>query len=193
LSQNQNGTGGWNNALPDDPSVVCRGNMYIDEDASAGCLAQLAAYACGTEVAASDFEVLIHACQNVLIGTLSVDAGGCTSSFECVEGAYCSIAADAAAGTCLPLVGDGGACSTDEMCRSASSGQPTQFCSADLTGEPMGTCTPQLGFDAGCSGPVLFYDNNVCASLQCGDPGTCGLPLQSDFCLLYPLLDAGSE
>ncbi|MGA2449831.1 MAG: Dickkopf N-terminal cysteine-rich domain-containing protein [Polyangiaceae bacterium] len=189
----QNDYVGWDNTLPDDPSVLCRGNMTIDEDASAGCLAQLSAYGCGTEVSASAFAALIHACQNVLIGHLQIDAGGCVTSFECVDGAYCYVSQEAGSGTCLPLVGDGGACSSDEMCRAASSGQPMQFCDVDLTGNATGVCTPMLPDDAGCSGPVVSYDDRVCASLQCGDPQTCGSPAGLDQCIFYPPPDAGGD
>ena len=192
LSENQ--VNGWDNTLPEDPTVVCRGDIDLDEDASTACLAQLAAYPCGTEVSAATFAALIHACQNVLRGTLQVDAGGCVSSFECVDGAYCAYDPDAGVpGTCLPLAGDGGACSSDDMCRSASSGQPTQFCSSDLTSAATGICTPQLLDNADCSGASSSWYDKVCASLQCGDPQTCGSPAGLDFCPAYPPPDSGTE
>ncbi len=117
---------------------------------------------------------------------------GCVSSFECVDGAYCMQEADGG-GICAPLVGDGGACSSDDNCRSAASGNPALFCNGDFVASGLGTCVPQQPDDANCAGWANPWDDQACASLQCGDQQTCGTPLYSDLCPLGQPLDAGTD
>jgi hypothetical protein len=185
--------GGWDNTIPSDAgTVACRGNMTIDEDAGVRCFAALRAYPCGTEVDASAFAALIRACEGVLGGTLPIDAGGCVSSFECVDGAYCKPGADGG-GICTPLVGEGGTCWNDDNCRSATSGQPAFFCNGDFVASGVGACIPQQPDDADCAGWANPFDDQACASLQCGDQQTCGTPLINFLCGLGSPMDAGSD
>jgi hypothetical protein len=186
---------GWDDTIPNDPSIVCRAHTTIDVDASADCLSALAAYPCGTSVPAATFAALIHACQNVIKGTLPIDAGGCLSSFECVEGAYCTPpVGDSGVGTCMPLAGDGGVCTVDDMCRSATSGQPSLYCTADLLDTEAGTCAPQLPDTSSCTDQTgNTWDDKVCLSLQCGDDQTCGTPATLDYCSEYAPLDGGTD
>ena len=186
---------GWDDTIPSDPSIVCRAHTTIDVDASAACLSAVAAYPCGTMVPAATFAALIHACQNVIKGTLPIDAGGCLSSFECVEGAYCAPpVGDSGVGTCMPLVVDGGVCTVDDMCRSATSGNPSLYCTADLLDTAAGTCAPQLPDTASCvdQSGIVFFDK-ACLSLQCGQDLTCGTPNSLDYCTAYAVPDGGTD
>jgi hypothetical protein len=180
--------GGWDETLPMDLGVLCAGHVTFDSDAGSACLAALRAAPCAGMDAASSAAVTT-ACRAVIGGTIAVDAGTCTSSFECAVGAYCS---DPDGGVCLSLVGEGGACSSDDMCRSAGTGRPALYCTASFVDSGTGTCAPEQPNGANCVDLQGNPNDLACAALQCGTDQTCGSISTWSNCPL-PIPDAGTE
>jgi hypothetical protein len=178
---------GWDDTIPSNRAVICRGNVIFDPDAGARCIAALESYPCGTSVDALTFGGIIRGCEGVLSGTIPDDAGQCIDSYECATG-YCQVAT----GVCRPLVQDGGACTSDDMCRSASTGQPPLFCNVNFVDSGIGTCVPQQANGLNCGDNSGNWDDQACAVLQCGDDQTCGTVSTLDFCQAYPG-DSGTD
>jgi hypothetical protein len=187
---NDNRGNGYDNTIPQDTATECRGNVIFNPDAGVACLAALRAFPCAaaqaipSQFTASASAQIIDACLGVFSGTIPIDAGGCTSSWECVEGAYCNTLDG---GTiCSPLVAVGGPCTSDDMCRSFATGQPANFCNGDLVDAGVGTCQPQQANGTSCQDPSQDSYDWSCTALLCGDDGLCGSNATINFCLAFP-------
>ena len=154
---------GVGNATP----FIDGGRLSYQPAASCGCLEAISNLGCGF-ISSDGLSALRDACFGALEGTVPIanaDGGSaCASSFECEPGSFCTVEypgdlADAALGTCQPLVGDGGACTTDNQCDYLTNGHPASYCGAD------NTCIPQK--DAG----ELCTKSSACQSNFCS--GTC--------------------
>jgi len=165
-------TGGWEGTMLGNPQALVAGHLTFNQEAGARCVAALTSFPCASAngvISAAAYGGITTACREVFGGTIVIDAGGCVSSFECVEGAYCNTDA----GMCSPLVGDGGSCTSDEMCSSVATGNPALFCDNVFSpladgGLGSGTCVP-LQLDGGtCSDDAGDPYNEYCSSLLCG-------------------------
>jgi hypothetical protein len=118
------------------------------------CLEQIAAYPCGS-VTAAQIELNAVTCASAIQGDLTAGAGPCTSSFDCVSGAYCP----RDGGVCTPLSDAGGLCkdftySTD--CTFLGNGVPSNYCNPDS-----GTCQPDHPNGSTC------FEYEECQSQLC--------------------------
>jgi Dickkopf N-terminal cysteine-rich region len=101
-------------------------------------------------------------------GTADAGDGGssaCASSYECAEGAYCTVQnpsdpGSGALGTCLPLVPSGGGCTSDYQCSYLANGTPPLYCG------PSNTCIPRLDAGAACQTNENCTLNN-CSGFTC--------------------------
>jgi hypothetical protein len=196
-------TVGYDNTLPSVGAVYDAGNLTFDANQAALCVAALQAWPCGANLASAQNQAILSACHNVLGGTIQIGSTGCSSSFECVSGAYCK------SGTCTALVGDGGACaageSIDFQCSYVGSAQPSLYCNLypdDGGGAArVGTCLPTLanGVTSVCSDGVSYYSDYACTSHVCdyANTGACSAttanpadPTNGFECSTY-VLDAG--
>jgi hypothetical protein len=163
-------SGNLNLANPSSPHVV-----YVPANAKE-CLAQLAATPCGTETAAQS-ELNYLTCASAIQGTLTPGTGPCTSSFDCVSGAYC--ASDG--GLCTSLAKVNMPCKDttySQDCTYLGNGDPLLFCNADS-----GTCLDDLVNGSTCD------EYQQCASQVCNfgsTSGTCATTFQYS----YPALCA---
>lgn len=143
------------------------GHVELDASAAETCISDmetLLTAACGT-VTSENVLRLQTECYGALVGTLGVDAGTCTSSIECANGAYCT-----SHGVCAPLQGLGGPCSSTDSCAYRGSSDAGIYCRLAADGGP-GQCAQTEGLDGGdCANAVNA--NDVCSSGLCGfEPG----------------------
>jgi hypothetical protein len=181
VANNGANTSGWEGTLPGHDYVYTGGHLTFDQDAATKCLEALTAFPCSSDgggvISAAGYAGITEACRNVFGGTIPIDAGGCSSSYECVAGAYCNVTPEG--GVCSPLVGDGGICTSDNMCSSAATGTPALFCNNVLNlladgGLGTGTCVPLDQDGVSCVDNTQNPYNYSCSSLLCGDNSTCG-------------------
>jgi hypothetical protein len=192
LCASQNEVNGWEYSLPDRLAVYDAGHLNYDDDAANACLAALQNLPCGTETPAQ-YAAITNACFGVLSGRLPIGESGCTSSWECVNAAFCDRTIDG--GVCSALVGQGQSCRSDEMCNYVGSAKPPLFCNViDAPDAGGGTCKPLLANGAACQDTNGYYYDQSCASQLCGNDGQCGtnvtIPSQT-FCNAYARQDAG--
>jgi Dickkopf N-terminal cysteine-rich region len=184
---------GWDLTLPGNPGVYGTGNLTFNAAQAANCVATLQNWPCGT-FGATDNQAIISACIGVLGGTIPIGSAGCTSSFECVNGAYCNINTN----VCTPLVGSGGACTSDEQCSYIAAPQPALYCNlyypTDAGTPTMGACRPVLASgSANLCGNANVIDDLACAVQVCGDDNVCGDSKTNPTTLICPAYVVGSE
>jgi hypothetical protein len=127
------------------------------------CLDDLAATSCGTESAAQS-ELNYLTCAAAIQGKLAIGSSGCTSSFDCVSGAYCP----SDGGSCTALATVGMPCKDttySQDCTYLGNGEPLLYCGADS-----GTCLDDLPNGSTCS------EYEQCTSQVCtfgSTSGTC--------------------
>jgi hypothetical protein len=181
---------------------VDSGNIALDETSAQDCLSDIASFNCDT-LQDPLWANSLTACSTALQGQVGVNAGQCTSYWDCTAGSYCLNAADGGPGHCVTLSPEGGACSdfvNSTDCSYKGVGDPPQYC-AQVGVSDSGVCTPALPLSAGCNA------NQWCATQIC-DPGTAttllgacqnstlfvGPPDSStSLCPLFPFPDAGTD
>jgi hypothetical protein len=143
-------------------------HVVYDPSNAKECLEQFAATPCGTETAAQS-ELNYLTCASAIQGQLAIGASGCTSSFDCVSGAYCP----SDGGTCTALAIAGMPCkdtnySTD--CTYLGNGDPLLWCNADS-----GTCENDFSTGSSC---IEYEQCNTQVCNFSGSTGTCASTLQ---------------
>ena len=183
VTQTINSGASLEGTLPGSQAAYAAGHLQLNDAGAAGCLAALPTVPCGT-ITAADNAAITNACFGVFVGTIPLNGSGCISSFECAAGSFCS-RPDGGVGACTALVGDGGACSSQDMCTQASL-VPTSFCDSVLDGGTSGTCQPLLPDNAPCDINDLACASEFCfagvnqdqcggtfANPNVGDSGSC--------------------
>ena len=180
------------------------GRIAYDPSAACDCITSLASINCGLLTQAS-FTSIQTSCFGAVHGTVpatSADAGdagdagsaACASSYECINGAYCTLEypadpGDASLGSCLPLVADGGSCSTDKQCSYLGNSSPSEYCNGTTH-----TCVPRLsaGTDCKISSNCI---SDICAFVPDGSPicATGEVFAPPSVCTSFALPDAGPD
>jgi hypothetical protein len=179
-------TGGWGGAAFAEPYLDA-GRIGYDPIAACQCLEITANVSCGL-VMAQTLSALRGECTKALPGLSPIDSG-CGSSFECAtSSAYCT---GSDAGTCMPLVPEGGPCTTDDMCSYGALGSPSQYCDTTTSHD----CVPRVPDDGGCqrsamcASDLCLFANGVVSCQSSGvfsDPGVSG-----GLCDFFTIKDAG--
>jgi hypothetical protein len=163
------------------------GHISFNSTAAAKCIADQAAFSCGSYTTAEQTAALAD-CTEAMTGTVGLGGKTCTSAWDCAPPAFCAgpggvpldaiyagdgglvMGSDGGTGTCTEVLGLGTAChdylyNTD--CSYVGNGKPANHCSILEDGGP-GVCTADLADGM----PCIF--NHDCISQVCdGVTGTC--------------------
>jgi hypothetical protein len=156
---------GWAEALV--PALAKQGSIRVDPSVVAGCVSRLKdASRCGALAVLSQPNVLGSLCPGLVQGRVAA-GGACTTPFECVGGAFCSLEGGCP-GVCVALSAAGGTCIGDDL-----------PCADGLACDD-GTCkAAPLQGDAcvgGHCGTGLACIDGLCAALVPGGmSGKCGM------------------
>jgi hypothetical protein len=184
------------------------GHITLNETAAAACIADQAAFSCGTYTSAEQ-EKASTDCTAAMTGKLDIGQGPCTSAWDCAPPAYCAgaggafsvtyvggnaIADSGVTGVCTAMRAVGQSC-TDIFfysdCTLQGNGSPANFCNPVDGGA---VCTAAFATGTSCS----FYTQ--CASQICDYPNTADCqtstlfddPAPGQNCMSYPFpADAG--
>jgi hypothetical protein len=186
---------GFNNTLPEAPSILDAGHLVYDMDAGSACVHGVSQLAC-QGITGAQFGALTRLCFRALQGNVPVGSA-CSSSFECVSGSYCGATVDAGS-QCLKLIDAGALCDTnvgDQSCSYLGSGNPPYYCNTISPGDAGSKCEPVRADGVTCTSGPPYSDSFACQSLSCGDDYTCGSTttlVSGSFCAYYTVkADAG--
>jgi hypothetical protein len=132
------------------------GDITYDPVAACECLEQSGSLSCGT-VDSVTWDSLETTCLSAVHGNVPVGDAGCASSYECAQASYCN------GSTCVPLVGAGGACTSNDMCDYISNGSPARYCDTS-DASTAHSCIATLPAGSACSNTA------ICASNLCESP-----------------------
>jgi hypothetical protein len=173
--------------------------LQYDTAQAKQCLALLTAMPC--TITSAQYLAIGNACYGALKGTVPVNSKGCIDSLQCASPGRCDLTVDG--GQCLPLLGDGGLCTTSDDCSYRGTYQPPLFCDDDPVRHPdpssdaglaIPTCSPQLGPNGSCGNDTDF--EGACTTGICGDNNLCGnnfVQNTTDVCNAFTIRDAGAD
>jgi hypothetical protein len=179
--------GGWLGTGYAEPYFEA-GRIAYDMAEACQCLVANANLNCGA-LTAQETTAIQNTCFAAIPGTVTQDGGACSSSYECAPStSYCRTT-DAGSG-CLPLVADGGGCTTDDQCSYLTNGAPLLYCDTSRS-----VCAARLPDNSMCSRNAECASNTctfIGGSTSCQSAGTFSDPgTPGGVCDAFTLRDAG--